>query len=134
MPPFRLPLFLASVAAFGFAGADRQDPHNYDLVDVNWHIAFDASARTIRGDVTNTLTLKERRSDSIWFDCGPLTIEEVSVDGAKAISRQENERLIVTLPKTGHQGQKLKVRIQYGGSPTAGVYFVSSEHGYPANV
>src|SRR5579862_1153484 len=92
---FIFALALASVAGL----ANRQEPHNYDLQDVNWHIAFDANARTIHGEVTNTIVLTERQSSSVWFDCGPLTIEKVTVDGVRANSNLENDRLTVNLPK-----------------------------------
>lgn len=131
MPQLRSLLLIASLASSA-ALADRQEPHNYDLQDVNWHISYSADARVIHGDVVNTITVKERRADSVWFDCGPLTIERVEVDGKKATTQLEHDRLTVSLPSPAHDGQKLKVRIVYRGSPTAGVYFVDAEHAYPA--
>ncbi len=117
-------------ALISIATANRDEPHNYDLQDVNWRISYDSAARTIRGDVTNTVAFKG--GDSLWFDCGPLEISKVTVDGQDANFHWEHERLTVGLPRAGKAGQKLKIRIQYSGSPTAGIYFVSSEHAYPA--
>src|ERR1051326_5582849 len=134
MPRPRYPVLLffalCSVASF----ADRQEPHSYDLLDVNWHIAYDANARTIHGEVVNTIVLKGKVEGSVWFDCGPLTIADVEVDGKEASSGWRNEKLTVDLPSSAHPGQKLKIKISYSGSPTAGVYFVDAEHAYPANV
>lgn len=125
-----LPLFACAYSAF----AQRQDPHNYDLQDVNWRISLDATSRSIRGEVTNTIVLRSPRASSVWFDCGPLKIEKVAIDGKEVSSHLENERLTVDLARPGRQGERLKIRITYSGSPTAGVYFVDPEHAYPANV
>lgn len=134
MPRLRLHLFFALTAISVSSFAQRQDPHNYDLLDVNWHVSYEADARTIHGDVTNTIQIKEAEADTVWFDCGPLTIERVTVDGKEVENSLNNERLRVTLPGRENRGQRLKVRILYSGSPTAGVYFVKAEHSYPANV
>ncbi|HVT14541.1 MAG TPA: M1 family metallopeptidase [Fimbriimonadaceae bacterium] len=134
MPQLRSLFFAALTLGWTSALADRQEPHNYDLQDVNWHLSYNADTRTIHGDVVNTITVKDRRAYSVWFDCGPLTIERVEVDGRKTTCDLEHERLNVNLPSPAHNGQKLKVRIVYSGSPTAGVYFVDAEHAYPAKV
>jgi len=123
-------LFAACLAVCAFA--QREEPHNYDLRDVNWSISFDTAERTIHGDVTNTVVLKGGPSDTLWFDCGPLTIHRVAVNGTEAGYHWENNRLTVTLPKGAKPGQKLKVDIDYDGSPSAGVYFVSGDHAFPA--
>jgi aminopeptidase N len=123
-------LFLASVAT---CLAQRADPHNYDLLNVTWRLSYDTTTRSIIGDITNTLTLKSA-GDSVWFDCGPMRIHSVSVDGRDTTSELQNERLTVQLPRKGHAGQSMKVRIRYSGQPTAGIYFVSAEHAYPAKV
>jgi aminopeptidase N len=129
----RLQLCFALLSASVFSWAGRQEPHNYDLQDVNWHVSYNAESRMIHGDVTNTVTLTEN-GDSVWFDCGPLTIERVTVDEKEVSPSWSNEKLTVPLGHSGHKGDRLKVRIAYRGSPTAGVYFVDPEHSYPANV
>jgi aminopeptidase N len=123
-------VFLASVAS---CLAQRAEPHNYDLLDVTWRLSYDTAARSIIGDITNTLTLKSA-GDSVWFDCGPMRIHSVTVDGRETTSEFQNERLTVRLPRKGRVGQSIKVRIRYSGQPTAGIYFVSAEHAYPAKV
>ncbi|HTQ08691.1 MAG TPA: M1 family metallopeptidase [Fimbriimonadaceae bacterium] len=123
------------MAAFlaGCAFAQREEPHDYDLQNVDWHISYDAEARTIHGDVTNAVVLKDAESQSLWFDCGPLSIHRVAVNGVEAGYHWENNRLTVTFPKKERSGQRLAVEIDYDGSPTAGVYFVSAAHAYPAS-
>ncbi len=118
-------LLLSSLAAISVA--QRREPHNYDLLDVRWHLSYDEARRTIHGDVTNTIA--PTGGTSVWFDCGPLDIDQVTVDGTATTFKHDGEKLTVQLPTAGKQA---KVRIVYSGMPSAGVYFVSGEHAYPA--
>jgi aminopeptidase N len=128
---YRLATLVAIATLSGIAGAQREERHSYDLQDVSWRMSYDTDKRVIHGQVTNTLVLTER-SESVWFDCGQLAIERVTVDGREATSSWSNDRLNVGLPKPSERGARLKVTISYSGSPSAGVYFVAPEHAYPA--
>jgi aminopeptidase N len=117
-------LALASVAALGFA--QRKEPHNYDLLDVAWHVSYDQKSRVIHGEVTNTIQIAG--PGAVWFDCGPLSIEQVTVDGSQVPFNLDGEKLTVGTTGSGRK----RVSIRYSGSPTAGVYFVDAAHAYPA--
>src|SRR5215210_4111537 len=86
------------LAASTYAFAQRKETHDYDLLDVTWRIRYDEEERRIEGDVTNTVALT-RSARRIWFDCGPLEIDEVSVDGTEADSDQRRGKLYVSLPE-----------------------------------
>lgn len=125
-------LVCASLAlASAFAPAQRAEPHNYDLVDVSWRVTPNEKSRSIRGSVTNTVVLNESAS-SVWFDCGPLKISRVMVEGKPAKFDWSNEKLTVEFSKAQPKGKRLPITIDYSGSPTAGVYFVDAQHAYPA--
>lgn len=121
-------LILATSVAF----AEQRPPRTFDLLDVSWHIDITTKARTIVGDVTNTLKPLKDNTSEIWFDSGKLTIKSIEVNGKAAKFRQQGEYLYVTLPKVANASDTLKVRIQYSGSPEAGVYFIPAEHASPA--
>lgn len=110
--------------------AQRSESHNYDLLDVNWKLSYDFDQRRIEGDVTNLVQLTGG-GDSVWFDCGPLDIATIAVNDQSARFKHEGERLTVELPGNVKRGDRLRVRIQYSGQPTAGIYFVDGSHAYP---
>jgi aminopeptidase N len=99
---------------------------NYHLEDVNWAIYFDEKARTINGDVTNTLTPLADGITQIALNEGKLTISKVAVNGAETTYTVDaaHEQMVITLPKPANKGDQLKVEVTYTGTPQAGVYFV----------
>jgi aminopeptidase N len=101
--------------------------HSYDLLDVNWGIAFNEADSTIVGDVTNTVAITEDGTTQIVFNEGKLNIKAVSVEGKDNPFTVQGEQLIITLHQAAHKDDRLRVRIQYTGKPTAGVYFVSPD-------
>lgn len=130
----RIALLILGLGCFASSSAQRQDSHDYDLKDVSWRISMNEAARTIAGDVTNTIQLTRAPAASVWFDCGPLTITSVDVDGSPAAYTLSNDRLALTPRAQWKKGDRLKVRIRYAGAPTAGLYFVAGARAYPAKV
>lgn len=122
---------LALALAATFAHGQARKFKNYDLVDVSYRITMDARSALVFGDCTNTLTLEEN-TDRVAFDFAKLGIGSVTVDGRPATFRMEGEVLWVNLPAKGSKGQKIKVRIVYGGAPEAGIYFVPATRAYPS--
>ncbi len=105
--------------------------HNYDLKNVLWRLSFDFSQETIKGDVTNTLTLNQD-TPTVELSCSELLVTEVTVNGTKAKFNDDDNKLTVTVPGGGKSGQKLDVRVLYAGSPVNGLYFVPGSRAYPA--
>jgi aminopeptidase N len=121
---------LMAVSAAALAGPGRA-PKTYDLKNVEWHVTLHPEAGTIDGDVINSIHLL-KAEDTVNFDCGPLTIGSVSVNGTPTTSSQVGETLTILLPDKGAKGD-YKVEIKYSGKPTAGVYFVAARTAYPAH-
>jgi aminopeptidase N len=105
-----------------------QMARNYHLEDVNWSISFDEKARTIQGDITNTLTPLKNGVSQIALNEGKLSIQKVTVNGDEAQFTLDalHEQMVITLPKTANKGDQLKIRVLYSGTPQAGVYFVDA--------
>jgi aminopeptidase N len=129
--PMKLGWVLAASLLTSVSFAQRNVPRTYDLLDVKWEVRLDEKARSIQGDVTNTLTplatLREVR-----FDSARLNIDEVTVNGKRARFRTSGDALFVTLGEPAQAGQKLAVRVRYHGKPEAGAYFVPAERAFPA--
>ncbi len=122
---------LAAIAIATQAGAQSKHwPHNYDLLDVNWSVVLSKSSSAFHGDVTNTI-LPKAGAKSASFDCGPMKILGVTVEGKQAKWSLANNRLDVALPPSA-PGARLAVRIRYDADPTAGLYYVAPQQGYPA--
>jgi len=119
--------FLAFSLAFGQAHKNK----NYDLIDVSYHISMDVRNAMVFGDCTNTLVL-DQDATRVAFDFAKLGIGSVTVNDKPTTFHAEGEMIWVDLPSKGSKGQKLKVRIVYGGSPEAGIYFVPTERAYPS--
>jgi aminopeptidase N len=108
-------------------GASAQRKHNYDLLDVNWSIAFDEKDSSIAGDVTNTLALTEANAEQVALHAGKLSIKAVTVDGKQTTFTQEGELLLIKLPGEHRRATPIRVRVLYTGKPQAGVYFSAPE-------
>jgi aminopeptidase N len=126
-------LIALSSLCFSVAGfaAPHRAPKTYDLKNVEWHVTLHPETASIDGDVINSIHLLGVQN-SVTFDCGPLTIASVTVNGAKVTSTLNNETLTVPLPDGGAKVD-YKVEIKYSGKPTAGIYFVPAKSAYPAH-
>ncbi len=107
-------------------------PKTYDLLNVKWSISMDEQARTITGDVVNTVRPLAATS-SITFDCAKLDVSKVRVDGQSANFTTERDLLTVTLPHPAAKGQVLNIETFYSGEPQAGIYFIPAKRAFPAH-
>lgn len=109
-------------------------PHNFDIVDVKWHVDLKTYEETniLNGDVVNTMTVLANPS-SVSFDCAKLTVQKVEVDGKPAGFSQANEMLTVKLPAGTKTGQTIKIHVFYTGSPQAGLYLIPGSRAFPAH-
>ena len=132
MKPLRLPaaLPLILVSSLGFA---QVHPHNFDLLDVKWHVDLKGYEDTglLTGDVVNTMTVLSKPS-SVSFDCAKLSVKKVLVDGKPATFQLDSKYLTVNLPGVG-SGQTVRIHVFYEGHPEAGMYLVPAERAFPAH-
>ena len=129
---FGLAIGLAALGGSCFADKVPVRPaRTYQLRNVEWHLTILPTEGTIEGDVINSLTLLKPESE-VAFDCGPLRIASITVNGTSATSTRKGETLTVQLPDKG-AAKDYKVEIRYSGKPTAGIYFIDPDASYPAH-
>ena len=108
-------------------------PHNFNLIDVRWHVDLVTYEKTgtLNGEVVNTLKVLSA-PESVSFDCAKLKVSKVEVDGKEATFKIEGEMIKVDLP--GAQvGQTFKIHVYYSGQPEAGIYMIPGERAFPAH-
>lgn len=127
---FRASVSLLALSAVLAAQAQTR-PHDFDLLDVKWHVTLDEPTASLIGDVTNTLKPKAG-TESIELDFGGLTVDEITVDGTVAQYSHKAPLLRITLPKPAAGDKPMAVRIKYHGVPQTGVYFVPAKRAFPA--
>ena len=101
----------------------------YQLENVEWHVTLHPENATIDGDVTNTIRLLGDRK-SVQFDCGPLAVSKVAVDGIEA-SYTWHPNVLDVVFEGGTAGSTHRIEIKYSGKPTAGLYYVAGKSAYP---
>ena len=127
-------LSFAFLALAALAGAQThpfsaRDRHEYDLIDVDWHVTVFPKNGAISGTVVNTLVaLKD--DPQLLFDCAKLDVASVAIGGKKAAFKTGGD--VLTVGAKAKRGQTLKVRIEYRGMPEAGIYFVPAARAFPA--
>ncbi len=129
----RLPAALCCllVSALGFS---QTRPHNFDLLDVKWHVDLKTyeSTGVLNGDVVNTLKVLADPA-SVTFDCAKLTVDKVEVNDAAATFSTDGKMITVNLPAGTAVGATLRVHVYYHGSPEAGMYLIPGSRAFPAH-
>jgi len=122
-------LFLISFSAASFGQAVK---HNYDLKKVLWKLTLTSDLKSIKGDVTNTVSLTED-TPTVEIECSELNVAKAWVNGVPAKFTNADGKLTFILPAHGKSGQTLALRCTYSGQPVNGLYFVTAQHAYPAH-
>lgn len=122
-------LFLA--AAPGRADEPYARSRDYDLRNVRTHLWFDTAARSIRGEVTENISLLRDAVAQVQFDSVDLVIHSVTLDGKDAKFTTTADKLIVPLARAGKIGDTHEIAIRYEGKPKKGIYFVLPDKAYP---
>ena len=122
-------MLLATTTAFA-----QTRPHNFDLIDVKWHVDLKTYEETnvLKGDVVNTMVLLKEPT-RVSFDCAKLNVQKVEVDGKAATFNLANEMITVKLPATCKVGQTTKIHVYYEGNPQAGLYLIPGKRAFPAH-
>ena len=98
------------------------------------HVALDIRVDLAKGSVAGSSTITMallRPSKTILLDAGDMTVESITVDGARAVFKHTRTSLKVTLPKPPAPGTAFAVRVKYKANPKRGLYFVRPEKAYP---
>lgn len=127
-------LTIAVCAALSISLAYGQvHPHNFHLIDVQWHVDLKTYEDTgvLNGEVINTMKVLSDPG-GVSFDCAKLHVKSVEVDGKSAKFTTDDKVIKVDLPDGTTVGQTLKIKVAYSGSPQAGLYLVPGSRAFPA--
>ena len=100
-------------------------PYHVEHYDVL--VKPDLAAKRIDGEVTVKLRSLVEKLDTVVFDSGDLTIEEVSEDKTALGHSEANKQLIIALKKPAAKGEIRSIRVKYHGTPTRGIRFFPDE-------
>ena len=120
--------------ALSYAALAQVHPHNFDLLDVKWHVDLKTYEESglLTGDIVNTMTVLSEPT-SVSFDCAKLHVQKVEVDGKSAKFSTTVTTLTVNLPEGTKANQTVKIHVYYDGHPEAGLYLVPAERAFPAH-
>jgi len=124
-------LLLAIAAQSCHADEPYAPSRNYALQDIRTHLWFDVDRRTIRGEVTESVSALRNDVSQFALDSVDLKIESVQVDGKPARFSVDPKRLIVSLDRPANRGDRYQISIRYEGQPKKGLYFVLPDRNYP---
>lgn len=100
------------------------DVQHYDVA-----LSYDPAAGTIAGSVGLDVVLTEDRDELTLDSLGPI-IEQVTVDGAEAESDTDGPELRIELPQPGHEGDELRLEVEYRVDPQDHPSAVGLENGW----
>ncbi|HEX2163333.1 MAG TPA: M1 family metallopeptidase, partial [Thermoanaerobaculia bacterium] len=105
----------------------------YDLLHRELDLAFDRDAETVSGTAVNVLTPLLPGTRAIDLHAVDLDVRRVTVDGAEAAWEElpDDRALRVELGRAVDPGTEVRVAVEYSARPTAGLYFVGPDEGYP---
>ncbi len=129
----RLTLALTLFSAYSL-GIGQVHQHNFDLLDVQWHVDLKTFEETgvLDGDVLNTMTVLSDPA-SVSFNCAKLHVQKVEVDGKPAAFVADRKMLKINLPPDTKVNQTVKIHVVYDGHPQAGLYMVPGSRAFPAH-
>ncbi|MGA8143207.1 MAG: M1 family aminopeptidase [Candidatus Acidiferrales bacterium] len=130
----RCALLLAIALAIPVA-CRADDPYarsrDYDLQNVRTHLWLSAGKKTIRGEVTHSISILRDNVSQIRFDSVDLKIEDVTLDGKPAKFVTNPNDVTVSLDRPAKRGERHEVFIRYAGEPKKGLYFIFPDKNYP---
>jgi aminopeptidase N len=131
---FACALVLSAAALFPLLGR-ADEPYarsrDYDLRNVKTHLWFDTDQRSVRGEVTHSLSMFHDGTTEIKFDSVALHIQAVQLDGKDAKFSVTDNNVVVQLNAPSRRGETHEVFIRYDGKPKKGLYFVLPDKNYP---
>jgi aminopeptidase N len=127
-----LGLSLALLAPMiGRADEPYAPSRDYDLQNVRTHLWFDVEHKSVRGEVTHSISVLRNDITQIKFSSVDLNIESVTVDGKEAKFATDPDNLIISLTHPAKRGDKHEIFVRYAGRPKKGLYFVLPDKDYP---
>lgn len=113
----------AAVLVLGCASVIAQrETHEggYDIASVELSLTPDLATHAISADEAVAFVAEQPLS-ALRFDANALTIQSAALDGAPAAWRTEDNKFVLTLPRTLHAGERALLHIVYSGAPARGL-------------
>lgn len=104
---------------------------DYALQDIRTHLWFDVDHRSVRGEVTESVSALRDDVSQFQLDSVDLKIESVQVDGKAAKFAVDPKKLVVSLDRPANRGDRHEISIRYQGQPKKGIYFILPDRNYP---
>src|SRR5215467_13326502 len=96
-----------------------------DVKHVKLDIMLDFEQETISGTAYTTFSALYDELKTVTFDAVELHIERVTLEDGKELSNSTDaKKLIVTLDRTYHHGERFTIAIQYHAKPRIGLHFI----------
>jgi aminopeptidase N len=122
MPPLRAGLWVA--AAFCAVVASAQNP-SVDVLHYRIALTLPASGAEIDADAELTVRPINVPLQRLVLDFSGLTIDDVTIDGAKAEFTRDGEHLSIAANKS----EPFRARVRYHGAPADGLYVRGNKYG-----
>jgi aminopeptidase N len=122
---------LAALAPIGRTDEPYAPSRDYALQDIRTHLWFDVDARTVHGEVTESISALRDDVSELKLDSVDLKIESVLIDGKTAKFSMAPKELIVSLDHPAKRGERREIFIRYEGQPKKGLYFILPDSYYP---
>ncbi|MGZ3540181.1 MAG: M1 family aminopeptidase [Vulcanimicrobiaceae bacterium] len=115
----------------GKAFYHRTESAPYRFANTVLKLSFDVPHGIVHGQATNVIYPKSDGLKSVAFDSQGLRYSSVTVNGAPAKYRAQDDRLTIDLAQPANTGEKLAIVATYSAAPTRGVYFIRPDKFYP---
>ena len=118
----------AAVAA-GQAPEAGEYPRPFDALHYDIRLSLPSSGNVITGSTTIRLIVAGGRPDTLTLDFTGLTVALVELNGMAVDVTHRDGRLLVPLPDGLGDGQEVRVRVDYAGTPDDGLIIRNNVHG-----
>ncbi len=145
-PALALVLLVLALSPARLAAAEREPfvpegtpprympARQYDLQHLKLDLAFDWEAKSVAGTATHALTPLLPGLGSLVFHAAGLDVHQVRVNGAERpfTLDPQAQTLTVQLDRPYGPTDRIEAVVDYSAHPSAGLYFMGPDKGYPA--
>jgi len=123
--------FAACLIQFVSAQPAKQNFNRTRAFDVQHYVirtSFDRANKTISGETTVSLKPLKNLFNTVTLDAANLKFESIKFDpeGTVLQFNTEDDKVVITLPKSYAPKDLIKIRLKYTAKPKKGVYFVDA--------
>lgn len=119
------------LTTFLMVSASQYPPERFfDIISLRLEIIPNFQTHTIEGDATYFIKLLSEEMNEICFDSVELQVTNLTVNGNKADFILQDDQIRIIIPQS-ISTKELTINIQYAAKPREGLYFRTSQMGYP---